>query len=203
LLDQIAGLDAAVVSRETVERLEIFVALLRTWNKKIGLVSRSDDACIWARHVADSLQIAGHIPDNADMAIDCGSGAGFPGLVTSIVSGRHVHLVESDRRKASFLREAGRATNANVTVHAIRCEDVVLAKAGVITARALAPLKILLPLVEHLVDDRTTLLLLKGREFDRELAAVAGRWIMNVVKFPAHSGSDRCVVSISGLQRAR
>ncbi len=202
MLDQAARLDAAVVSRETVERLEIFVALLLTWNERVRLVSRSDEACIWTRHVANSLRLAGHVPDHAGLVVDCGSGAGFPGLVTAIVSGRHVHLVESDQRKASFLREAGRATGANVTVHAVRCEDVALPKADVITARALAPLKSLLPLVENLADDHTNLLLLKGREFDRELDAVARRWVMSIARFPDLCGSDGCVVSISGLRRA-
>jgi len=196
--------DAAIrasVSRETMARLEAFVTLLGQWNDKIGLIARSDETCVWNRHVADSLQLVRYIPVEARMLVDCGSGAGFPGLVVAIASDRHVHLIESDRRKASFLREAARITGAAVTVHAARCETMTLPVADVLTARGLAPLKDLLPLVQDLVDERTQLLLLKGKDVDRELAAVSADWRMQVRRYPSQTGAGGTLVAMSGLRR--
>jgi 16S rRNA (guanine527-N7)-methyltransferase len=111
------------VSRETEARLSAYADLLRAWNRRINLISRADESNLWVRHIEDSLQLASLIPRDCDRAIDLGSGAGFPGLVLSIATGIHFHLVESDQRKAAFLREAARVTGAPVAVHATRAED--------------------------------------------------------------------------------
>ena len=89
--------------------------------------------------------------------VDLGSGAGFPGMVLSIMGLRGVHLIESDRRKAQFLREVARATGASVQVHAERIERMRGWSADVITARALAPLPRLLVLTERFHDVRQCL----------------------------------------------
>ena len=106
------------VSRETLDRLQAYLDLLARWQQRINLVGASTLADPWRRHVLDSAQLWRWWPDRARVLADLGSGAGLPGLVLAVLGAPVTHLVESDRRKAAFLREAARATGALVTVHA-------------------------------------------------------------------------------------
>ncbi|MDB5412703.1 MAG: Methyltransferase gidB, partial [Rubritepida sp.] len=132
------------VSRETEARLREYLRLLQLWNVKINLVAAASEEQLWQRHVLDSWQLLPLLPDGP--LADLGSGAGLPGIVIAIGREQETHLVESDRRKAAFLLEAARALGlAHVTVHPVRIESAKLPPMQVVTARALAPLKDLLP----------------------------------------------------------
>jgi 16S rRNA (guanine527-N7)-methyltransferase len=157
--DRTAALSLAPVSRETLERLDIYVALLAKWRKTINLISETSFADVWTRHIADSAQLLS-FARNAKIWVDMGSGAGFPGMVVAIqlagTAGARVHLIESDQRKCGFLREIARATGAPVEIHNERIEiaatgitDIV----DVVTARALAPLPRLIALAKIWLDD--------------------------------------------------
>ena len=100
------------------ERLDRFAALLLRWNGTLNLIAPRDAPIIWQRHIADSLQLAPLIPPGVTRAIDLGSGGGFPGLVLAIATGLPFDLIESDRRKAAFLRTASAETGASAAVHA-------------------------------------------------------------------------------------
>lgn len=138
----------AAVSRETRERLDIYAGLLRKWQRSINLVGPRTIGDLWNRHFTDSAQLLPLIPSaetpTTRVLVDFGSGAGFPGLVLAILGAGEVHLIESDQRKATFLREVARATGTPVTVHAKRIEQVAPFPADVVSARALAPLNDLL-----------------------------------------------------------
>ena len=95
------------VSRETLDRLAAYEATLRKWQPKINLVGPSTLPDAWRRHFFDSAQLFPLLPESVRVLVDLGSGAGFPGLVLSIMGVPEVHLVESDSRKCAFLREAG------------------------------------------------------------------------------------------------
>ena len=128
MADDVTALEGIVpVSRETGERLEAFVALLRKWQPVENLVSGKTLPEIWRRHVADSAQLYPLFPDTARW-IDLGTGAGFPGLVVAILAvekpGAHAYLIESNQRKCAFLRAAIRETGAAASVHAGRVEEV-------------------------------------------------------------------------------
>ncbi|MEM9104335.1 MAG: 16S rRNA (guanine(527)-N(7))-methyltransferase RsmG, partial [Pseudomonadota bacterium] len=109
------------VSRETLSRLEQFVALFRKWSKAINLAAPSTLPEIWERHILDSVQLYALRPGPGHW-IDLGSGGGFPGVVMAILlresDGGHVDLVESNNKKASFLRQAVALTGAAGQVHA-------------------------------------------------------------------------------------
>ena len=128
------------VSRETMDRLKVFEKLLRKWQKTINLVGTRTLNDIWRRHFLDCGQICTLTPLQMKTVVDLGSGAGFPGLVVSIISGCSVTLVEADKRKAAFLREVSRATFSNTIVLAERAEDIKASPADVVTARAVAPI---------------------------------------------------------------
>src|SRR5437879_1244013 len=152
------------VSRETAARLDRFVELLLAWQRRTNLVAPSTIPSLWTRHVADSLQLvelAGPSPPShtgegrqGGVWLDLGSGGGFPGVVIACaladVPGTRIHLIESNMKKAAFLREAVRETKVPGTVHADRIETLVPvlgAAADYVTARALAPLPDLLEMI--------------------------------------------------------
>lgn len=193
----------ANVSRETELRLQTYAVLLSKWNSVINLVSAKtlqDDP--WRRHFWDSAQLAGHIAPRHRVILDVGSGAGFPGLVLAILDGRPaVHLCESDRRKATFLREAARATATAVTVHDCRAEELDIAGIDLITARALAPVGAILTLCERFLVGETQLLLLKGRQVHNELTEAAKTWNMQTVLHPSRSDDSGFVLQIEKVAR--
>lgn len=166
----------APLAPEVRARLEAFVALLGVWTQRINLVSAADRGAVWPRHVADSLRLVPLMPAGVARAIDLGSGAGFPGLVLAVATGVAFVLVESDRRKATFLGEAIRVTGAPASVHCGRIEGCGLPPAGLVTARALAPLGALLGLAAPLLSEGGVMLLPKGVRAEAEVAEAERDW---------------------------
>jgi len=184
----ISALDGLVdVSRETAERLERFVALVRKWQTAENLVAPETLPVIWTRHVADSAQLAKIFPD-ARAWVDLGSGAGFPGIVLAILLAELpdgiVHLVESNQRKCAFLRQAIREAGARGKVHAGRIEAVLAAwrePVDMISARALAPLGRLLSLAEPLLSKGAVGAFHKGQDFEREIEEASKSWEFDLI----------------------
>lgn len=187
------------VSRETLAKLEAYAAHLRKWNPAINLVSKTTLEDLWSRHLADSAQVFSLMPPGAQVLVDLGSGAGFPGLVLAILGVAEVHLVESDVRKAAFLREVARVTGAPVTVHPVRIEVADVPPADVVSARALAELTILLPWAHGLLKPGGTCLFPKGRTAEDELTAAANSWNMRVERFPSQTDMAGTILRITDL----
>jgi 16S rRNA (guanine527-N7)-methyltransferase len=191
------------VSRETLQRLTVYLDLLQRWQPAINLVGPGTLADPWRRHVLDSAQLAAHLPAAATNLVDLGSGAGFPGMVLALLGVRGVHLIEGDRRKAQFLREAARATGAPATIHAERIEQMQGWPAAVVTARAVAPLPRLLELAEPFLVSDSVCLFLKGRSVERELTNARVSWHMGSETFPSLSEPLGTVLELRGICRAR
>lgn len=190
------------VPRETLKRLERFAELLLRWNRAINLISRRDEGVLWERHIADSLQLAPLMKPFPPRAIDLGSGAGFPGLVLALTTGVEFDLIEADKRKAAFLREAGSLLDAPVRVHPNRIEATEVSPASLVTARALAPLYGLLSLAYPLLTPGGQCLFLKGSSAASELTHAAAEWHMQVDRVPSRTAPDACILRISHLSRA-
>lgn len=189
------------VSRETRARLDAYVMLLQKWTSSINLVSSGDRGALWTRHIQDSIRLVPLCPVGVDRAIDLGSGGGLPGLVLAIVTGIPFELVEADRRKAAFLHEAARLTCAPVTVRCQRIEAGGLARTGLITARALAPLPQLLGYAHPLLQPNGVCLFPKGADAEQEVAACT-KWSMHVERFPTTANSGSVVLRITQLAHA-
>lgn len=196
------------VSRETLDRLKIYESLLQRWQKTINLVAPSTLDHIWGRHFADSAQILALAPPEPKTWVDLGTGAGFPGLVVATLlapkAQTKVTLVESDSRKAAFLRETAREMAVPVDILPLRIEAaatrVSLRRAGVISARALAPLPRLLALAHPFCSTQTVCLFLKGREANRELQAAENEWIFESELVPSLTDPEGRVVIVRNLQ---
>lgn len=195
------------VSRETIERLQLYVDLLRRWQPAQNLVSPKTLDQIWRRHIADSAQLVALFP-HARRWIDLGSGGGLPGLVTAILltgrDGATAHLVESNQRKCAFLRTVIRETGAPATVHEGRIESVVKQwrdPVDRISARALASLTDLLELSEPLLAGGARAAFHKGEDFDAELAEASKSWTVNLVRHKSMIDAGSSVVEILGAAR--
>lgn len=188
------------VSRETLIRLEAWLAQLRLWQRRINLVGPSTLDDPWRRHVLDCAQLLRYLPEGTRTLVDLGSGAGLPGLILAVLGVPEVHLVEADRRKAAFLIDCkGRLRIPGLVVHACRAEELAPFPADVVTARALAPLVRLLPLAARFCGPRTRLLFLKGREVEHELTAAARHWKMTARLHPSLASAEGRVLEIEGL----
>lgn len=186
------------VSRESEQKLRLFVDLLREWQGKMNLVSKASMADVWTRHVADSLQLLRLMPQSPQVIADLGSGAGFPGLVLALAGPHEVHLYESIGKKANFLREAGRLTGAKAEVHQMRIEDITTPpKVGFVTARALAPLDRLLELALPFLEGGATGLFMKGQDVDEELTKATKSWRIKVEKHPSLTDSRSVILAVT------
>lgn len=196
------GVEAGV-SRETFQRLESIVGLLIKWQPTINLVAPASLPQVWSRHVADSLQLVSLAPATVTRWVDLGSGGGFPGLVVAAAlaerPGAAVHLVESDTRKAAFLREAIRGAGLPAMVHAVRIEQAapnLAAGTEVVSARALAPLPKLLDLAAPFLAEGALGLFLKGKDATRELTEAAKGWTLETELAPSRTDVDGRVVVV-------
>lgn len=192
------------VSRETMQRLDIHVALLAKWNKHINLVSRASVDDIWHRHVADSAQLW-PLSRKSGRWLDLGSGAGFPGLVIAAfgaeVPGFQMTLVESDTRKASFLSTVIREADLPAQVQAERAELLSPQAASVITARALAPLETLLEMAERHRMPNGTALFPKGRTVHKEIDDASRGWRLTPILHPSVTDPEARIVEIGAMTR--
>lgn len=200
--DRIEALSLFPVSRETLARLDAFVAKLLRWQTIKNLVAPSTLSTIWTRHILDSAQIFPLFP-NARIWVDMGAGAGFPGIVLAILSadrpGAHIHLIESNGRKASFLREVARELALPVTVHNERIEAVrkhLPEICDCVTARALAPLDDLLAFQHRHLKIHSPSAFLKGQDIEDELTFAAKYWNMELEFVPSVTNPDGQIVLI-------
>jgi 16S rRNA (guanine527-N7)-methyltransferase len=193
----------AGVSRETLDKLRLYADLLVKWQRSLNLVGAASLDDLWCRHMLDSAQLHRYIPSACERLVDLGSGAGFPGLVLAIMGVAGVELVDSDQKKATFLREVIRATGTVARVHVARAEAMPAEPADVVTARALAPLDRLIPLAYRFMGPSTVALIPKGVEVERELTAAARDWHMWYTRRTSLSDGRATILIINRLWRER
>jgi 16S rRNA (guanine527-N7)-methyltransferase len=192
---------ATGVSRETLASLSAYEALLRKWQPRINLVGPSTMSELWSRHFLDSAQLYALLPEGARVLVDLGSGAGFPGLVLAILGVPEVHLIESDSRKAAFLREAAREAGAKITVHNKRIEAVPPFPADVVSARALAPLSQLLSWAHPFLGSRGVGVFPKGQTVEEELTDSTKYWTFEVERFSSRTDPGGTILRVKGIDR--
>lgn len=198
---------AFAVSRETVDRLELYADLLKRWQKAVNLVAPSTLNEVWHRHFADSAQLAALIPDTVSRHADLGSGGGFPGLVLAIMLAERrkliTFLIESDQRKCAFLREVARQAGIAVEIVTKRIEipetRAMVGAVDVVTARALAPLDRLFGLSAPISSASTLGLFLKGRGVEQELEDARRTWQFEHRLIPSLTQEGAFVVEVKHL----
>lgn len=194
------------VSRETIERLQIYAALLEKWNPAINLVSKATLSEVWPRHFLDSAQLFALRPASATHWADLGSGGGFPGLVIALLAAERapdlrVTLVEADLRKCTFLRTVAVETGVTPTILTERIESLAPLQADVLSARALAPLPRLLDFALRHLAPQGRALFQKGATHATEIDTALASWRFDVQKIPSKTDPASVILNIGGIAR--
>ncbi|PBB31352.1 16S rRNA (guanine(527)-N(7))-methyltransferase RsmG [Mesorhizobium sp. WSM3882] len=198
---------AGPVSRETFERLQAFERHFQKWNRSINLAAPSTLDDVWRRHILDSAQLA-RIAPTAMRWVDLGSGGGFPGLVLGFLlaerPGATIDLVESNRKKASFLQSVVGQFGLPARVLARRIDDSypLVSAPQVITARALTGLPDLLDLAAPWLTKGARSLFHKGRDYRAEVEESAHRWTFDLVEHPSMTDAHGVILEITDLHPA-
>ncbi|MGE0752912.1 MAG: 16S rRNA (guanine(527)-N(7))-methyltransferase RsmG [Variibacter sp.] len=195
------------VSRETLERLDAFVALFLERQETQNLVAASTVSQVWSRHIIDSLQLRNALPD-AKTWIDLGSGAGFPGLVLACAlagtPNARVDLIESHQRKAAFLTDVVQRLALPALVHVGRIEDILPHWGEVpdaVTARALAPLEKLLSWTAPLIKKGAKGVFPKGQHVGLELTEASKSWRIQAQRLPSVTHPDAAILVVEAASR--
>ncbi len=168
--------------------------LLIDWNTRQNMVSRASLEDVWKRHVWDSAQLAPLIPDSAQKLVDLGSGAGFPALVLAAMRPKmRVSLYEATTKKCRFLAEAANVLQVEVDIRNTRIEDARREGFDAVTARACAPLELLLSYASRFQKANTVNLFLKGQDVEAELQLATKSWKMDIHRHPSRSGPGTIV----------
>lgn len=197
---------AGPVSRETFEQLRSFEGLFQKWAERINLSAPSTLNDIWRRHILDSAQLARIAPD-ARRWVDLGSGGGFPGLILGFLlmerEGASIDLVESNRKKASFLQMVCGEFGLPARIHAKRIEETyeLIRDAEIVTARALAPLPVLLGLASPWLSAGAKAMFHKGRDYRSEIEESAQLWSFDLIEHQSMIDPQSIILEISNLRR--
>lgn len=195
------------VSRETLNKLSEFVAVLTEWQSKMNLVSPESFKEIWTRHIADSYQLFQYLEDDVKTVYDVGSGAGFPAIVLAIAAQKEKQsirfsLIESITKKTVYLNDVKQKLKlSNVEILNARAENLKLPKADVITARAVAALDKLFSFVYPLSDKRTVFYFLKGQSYIEEIQNAQSHWHFEYKTLKSMTSEDGVILKITQLQK--
>ncbi len=195
------------VSRETFDRIDAFLDFALAVNRRLNLFAATDKDAALRRHVFDSLQLLDLAPASARRWVDLGTGGGFPGLVIGLAAESDwpetkVMLVESDRRKAAFLAEAGARFAPRTSVFSERAESLTPLEGDVVSARALAPLDALLGLVRRHLGLGGVALLPKGRHYEGEVTKARRLWRFDLSVHESRSDREGRVLEVRSVEGA-
>lgn len=198
------------VSRESLEKLRMYVGELLHWQASINLISPSTIDQVWHRHICDGLQLCDHLSGTESLIVDIGSGAGIPGVPLAILLGEknpaaQVVMIEANAKKAAFLKQVSRVCSLDTRIINARVE--LLGKSDlqqsvdVCVARALAPLPGLLELTAQLPVHPQRMLFLKGQDVDAELTAATKCWNIAFCKHSSRTQQNGCILEIHEAER--
>lgn len=201
-------LDLYNVSRETVDELKKYEALVLEWNNKFNLISRSSIPYIWERHILDSLQLCQFIKEIDGVMCDFGSGAGFPAIVLSIISKQmfpnlKIYLIESISKKAMFLNTVKQELNLNIEVINDRIENIKIPNVDIISSRAMASLDKLVEYSKPFCGKNTRLVFPKGSKYKEELDIVQKKWLFDLDIIQSKTDESGKILYIRNLRRKR
>lgn len=188
------------VSRETLEKYNVYYEQLKQWNKAIKLVQPDTLDHYWERHILDSVQIIPLIEEN--YILDIGSGAGFPGMALAITGRYKMTLCESNVKKYMFLNEVKRILGVEVDVLNERVESIKDRKYELIVSRACASLDLLFELSQNVSRETSTRFLLhKGESYQKEIEEAQKKWSFTYTKINSITPGNGVILDIRNLNK--
>ena len=195
------------VSRETITSLERYEELLIEANKSLNLIGNSTINQIWIRHFLDSYQVIDFIKKNDKTLVDIGSGAGFPGLVLSIVAQERkipikVKLIEKSPKKIKFLKKIIEKLRLNVEAVNINVFDTQNKFVeDVFVVRAFKPLRIILELIHKKAENWKKILIFLGKTGKNELLEASKSWDIGYKQRVSVTSNDSIIIKINKLKK--
>ena len=195
------------VSRETIRSLEKYEKLLIKFNKKLNLVGKSTINEIWHRHFLDSFQLIDFIDRNDKMLVDLGSGAGFPGIVLSIIAEERkiplkIKLIEKSPKKINFLKEiiSQLKLNADVINKNVFDKEFKFIN-DVFAARAFKPLPKILELIHSKAKNFKKIIIFLGKSGNKELLQASKKWDIQYKQQMSITSNDSFIIEINKLKK--
>ena len=189
------------VSRETMDKLKVYLSVLGEWQERLNLVSRETLGDGWSRHIVDSAQLTSFLKGNHHLEIaDLGTGAGFPGMVLAILGYDKITLFESKYKKCTFLREVRRRLGVPVEIFEGRLETYKGPPFELVVSRALASLDNLLSHTPLFLKEDGKCLFLKGKDVDAEIDRAQEKWAFQFQKNKSITSSEGVVLLVEDIK---
>ena len=193
------------VSRETITSLKEYEKLLIKTNKEFNLISESTINQIWYRHFLDSFQAIDFIDKNQKTLVDIGSGAGFPGLVLSILAQERkiplkIKLIDKSMKKIIFLKEIIKKLKLNADAI---CQNVEEEKFNFVddtfVARAFKPLPKILELIHNKAQNLNKIIIFLGKNGQEGLLQASKNWDIKYKQRMSVTSSDSFIIEVNKL----
>jgi len=190
-------------SEDTRATLDLYVKLLKTWQKNINLIGNSTLEHIWERHIIDSAQLFKLLPKEVkgSFVYDVGSGGGFPGVVLSLMGRQDIVLCEANKKKCLFLEEARQKLGINVIVDNIRAEKLPISNGNTVLARAVAPLKKLIKISLPMLNNNGIAIFPKGKNWKTELNFAQKYFYIEYDLVKSITSSDSYIIIIKKAEK--
>jgi len=194
------------VSRETIESLNIYETLLLENNKKLNLIGKSTENIIKTRHILDSAQVIDFIDKNSKICADLGSGAGFPGIVLSILFRERefpirMDLYEKSQKKCKFLSKVAKKLDLNVLVLEKNILEQKNLKVDTIVARAFKPIHSIFEIVKENFKNFENLILFSGKNGKQALLDASKVWEFEYKERKSVTSDDSLILNIKKIRK--
>ena len=194
------------VSRETINSLNIYEGLLLENNRKFNLISKSTENILKTRHILDSAQAIDFINKNSSVCADLGTGAGFPGIILSILFRERkypirVDLYEKSPKKCQFLFKVVKKLDLNALVLEKNVIEQRNLKAGTIVARAFKPIQSIFEIVTKNFKNFNNLILFLGKNGKRTLLDASKVWEFEYKKQKSVTSDDSLILNIEKIRK--
>jgi len=194
------------VSRETIKSLNIFENLLLENNRKFNLISKSTANIIKTRHILDSAQVIDFVDKNSKICVDLGTGAGFPGIVLSILFKERkyptrIDLYEKSPKKCQFLSKVVKRLNLNVLVLEKNIFEQKNLEVGTIVARAFKPIQSIFRIITENFNNYKNLILFLGENRKQTLLDASKVWEFEYKEQKSVTNVDSLILNIKKVRK--
>jgi 16S rRNA (guanine527-N7)-methyltransferase len=193
------------VSRETIEKLNIYNDFLLENNKLLNLIGKTTEKHVFSRHFKDSAQIYNLIQDKSEI-IDIGSGAGFPGVIIKILMDSkkvegNIVLIDKSPKKCKFLNDLSKKLEITLKIQNVRIEDYKFNKISTIVSRAFKKVIDTIDILFRNNDKIRSIILMKGKTYQHELEDAKKKYTFDLEKFRSITSDESYILKISNIKR--
>ena len=192
------------VSRETIEKLNIYNDFLLENNKLLNLIAKTTEKHVFSRHFKDSAQIYNLIEDKSEI-IDIGSGAGFPGIIIKILMVNdkiegNVVLIDKSAKKCKFLQDLSNKLSLILKIENLRLEDYKFNKISTVVSRAFKKTVDTIDILFKNNEKIRNIILIKGKTYQQELDDAKKKYTFHVEKFRSITSDESYILKISNIK---